>query len=507
MNAAHAPLPAAYAVLIAAWKRVSLLGAVGKLLGWDQEVNLPPAGAPHRAEQQTLIAGLAHEWRTDPKIGDLIAAAERCGLPPDSAEAACVREMRRDYDRAVKVPRPLVEEMARTHSLAVAAWQEARKKNNFPAFAPWLEKNFSLARRYAEALDDGAGSYDTLLNDYEQGLTAAALDPLLGRLREALPPLAREAMRSRRSPNQDLLNVPFPKEAQAAFARDLTSAIGFDFTGGRLDESAHPFCSTIGPGDTRLTTRYSGRNFKEALYSTIHEMGHGLYEQGLPPEHRGTPLGEGCSSGVHESQSLFWENLIAHSPAFWAFFFPRLQAACPALASARLDDFLFAVNKVEPSFIRIQADEVTYNLHILLRTGLERDMFSGRLPPRDLPGEWNRRFHDLVGLDVPDDAQGCLQDIHWSVGAVGYFPTYSLGHLNAAQIETALRAEVRDLDRLLARGDFSPALAWLRRNIHQHGRRYEPADLVRRVTGQPLSPEPLLAHLREKVRFYYGAGR
>lgn len=503
---AHAPADA-YAELIRRTRETAVLGSCASLLSWDHQTYMPPKGGPHRAAQLSLLAALVHRRATHPEIGELLAAAEEgeAATEPGGPAGVNVREIRRAYDRARRLPESLVRALAETTTLAHEVWVEARRTANFPRFRPWLEKIVALKREEATALDPAGNPYDALLEDYEPGETTARLLPVFAELQAALVPLAAAIRESGRQPDAGLLQRDYPVAAQEAFGREVVAAFGFDFEAGRLDVTAHPFCCGIGPGDTRLTARYDPRDFGDGFFSIVHEAGHGLYDQGLDPAHYGTPLGSAVSLGIHESQSRLWENFVARSRPFWEHAFPRAQAAFPsALAGVRLEPFHWAVNGVRPSFIRVDADEVTYNLHVLLRFDLERALMGGELAVADLPGAWGEGMVRLLGVRPPDDAQGCLQDVHWSGGGIGYFPTYTLGNLYAAQFFAAAREALGDLDGMFRRGEFAPLREWLRQRIHRQGQRLRAADLVVAVTGRPLAAHPLLDHLRTKFGELYG---
>jgi carboxypeptidase Taq len=496
----------AYAELIRRAKEVAVLASCAALLDWDHQTYMPPKGAAHRADQLGLLAALAHRHATAPEIGDCLAAVEAGDVLADAASPAAVnvREIRRAYDRAIRLPEPLVRELAETTARAHDVWVEARRRADFARFRPWLEKIVALKRQEAEALGYTTTPFDALLEDYEPGETAARLEPVFAELCEALVPLVAAIQATGRRPDASILRREYPLPAQERFGRTVAAAFGFDFEAGRLDVTAHPFCSGIGPGDVRLTTRYDPRDFGDAFFSIVHETGHGLYDQGLDPAHYGTPMGSSVSLGIHESQSRLWENFVARSRAFWAYAFPLAQEAFPeALAGVDVDALYWAVNEVRPSFIRVDADEATYNLHILLRFELERALLAGDLAVADLPAAWNERFVRLFGLTPPDDAQGCLQDVHWSSGGFGYFPTYTLGNLYAAQFMARAREELGDLDAAFSRGEFAPLRAWLAARIYRQGQRHRAADLAVAVTGRPLSAQPLLNHLRAKFEDLY----
>ena len=498
----------AYNELIRRCKEVGVLRSCADLLGWDERTYMPPAGAAHRAEQMALLARLVHERAAAPRVGELLAELESSDLVKDrdSLEAANVREIRRAYDRAVKLPEALVVELARVTTQAQPVWQKARHDSDFASFRPWLEKIVRLKREEAAAVGYGKGvPYDALLDEYEPGMTTAEVTRAFAELRDQLVPLVAAIAASKRKPPTEILHRDYPLEDQRIFGRAAATAIGFDFNAGRLDTTTHPFCSGVGPGDCRLTTRYNPRFFNESFFGILHEAGHGIYEQGLDPEHFGTPAGSAASLGIHESQSRLWENQVGRSRAFWEHFLPRAQQVFPSAVSAvSLDDFVFAINDVRPSFIRVEADEATYNMHIILRFELEQALVSGDLSVADVPAAWNEKFKRSLGLRVLDDANGCLQDIHWSGGGIGYFPTYTLGNLYAAQFMARARDDVGDLDEAFRRGEFGRLKGWLNEKVHRPGGRYSSAELCRRVTGRPLRPEPLVSYLRQKYAPLYG---
>jgi carboxypeptidase Taq len=496
----------AYAELIKSLREISMLGSVAAVLGWDQQTQKPPAASEHRAEQLSMLAGMIHQRFTSPRIGELLAASAELADDPHSDAAVNLRYTKRDYDRATKLPAELVEEMARTTALAHDAWESAKKKSDFDAFSPWLEKVLTLKRREADCIRPGQNRYDTLLDEYEPGETSANLVRVFESLRGPLVELVGRIKSSGREAPIAILERHYPGDAQEALARSASQAIGFDYNAGVLARSVHPFCTSLGPKDTRMTTRYDERYFGDAFFGVLHETGHGLYDQGLPDEHWGTPLADAVSLGIHESQSRMWENLVGRSRSFWKHFLPKARKAFPeALGDVDDDDWYFAINDVRPSLIRTEADEATYNLHVLLRFELEQALLEGSLPVKDLPGEWNARMQKYLGLTPPDHARGCLQDVHWSGGGVGYFPTYTLGNLYAAQFFEQARKDLGDVDKMFACGEFAPLLTWLRQNIHRHGRRYTAGELAQRITGRPLSSRPLLDHLTRKAGELYNA--
>lgn len=498
-----------YAQLMTHVRRAALLGSCGSVLSWDRETYMPVGGNEHRAEQLSLIAGVTHEWSTDEHVGELLNHLSDSEFTdaPDSDSAVNIREIRRAYDRARKLPQRLVEEISRVTALAQHHWAEARSKSDFPSFVPWLKQVIDLKREEADAVgfSDNGEPYDALLSEYEPGATSAEVTQVFDALRAGLVPLLDEIRGASRSPQTSLLERDFPVHLQEDFAKQAAAAIGFDFERGRLDVTTHPFCSGFGPGDCRLTTRYDRNFFSSAFFGTLHEAGHGMYEQGLRADAFGTPLGTAVSLGIHESQSRMWENLVGRSRAFWDHFYPTAQGYFPeTIGTTELDDFHFAINAVRPSFIRVEADEVTYNLHIMLRFDLERDLISGKLSASDLPSAWNERFTSDFGITPKTDAQGCLQDVHWSAGLLGYFPTYALGNMYAAQFYEAADDQLGGLAAMFQRGEFHPLLKWLRENIHQQGQRFPATRLVEVVTGNPLSNVPLLSQLNDRFRPLYG---
>jgi carboxypeptidase Taq len=501
------PADQAYADLIRRIKDYSLLGSCSSVLGWDERTYMPHQGSALRAEQMALIARLTHEMLTAPEVGALLAEVEQSPLvrDPESDPAVNVREIRRSYDRAVKLPKELVEEIARVTIRAQQVWQEARQANDFAAFRPWLEKVVHLKRREAEAVGYRGVPYDALLDEYEPGATTVEITRVFADLRADLVPLVAAIAASGRRPRRDILEREYPVDRQEVFGQAAAAALGFDFDGGRLDVTTHPFCSGMGPGDCRITTRYNPRHFNDAFFGILHEAGHGIYDQGLDPDHFGTPRGSAVSLGIHESQSRLWENQVGRSRPFWEHFFPRArQVFLGALRDVGLDDFVFAINDVQPSFIRVEADEATYNMHIILRFELEQALVSGDLKPADVPGAWNEKFRQFFQLTPPTDTLGCLQDIHWSMGGLGYFPTYTLGNLYAAQLMEQARQDLGALDGDFCRGEFGRLKGWLNDKVHRPGQRYRAGDLCRRITGRPLSHQPLLAYLRTKYGPLYG---
>jgi carboxypeptidase Taq len=492
-----------YTELVRLSREQHVLSSCRDLLNWDAEICMPRRGVEHRGEQLALLAGLAHDRATDPRFGDLLNAIEASPLvaDPDSVEAVNVRELRRDFDRETRLPRRLIEEMARVSAISSQTWSEARDRNDFPAFAPWLEKTFDLAREKADAIGFREARYDALLDDYEPGLTTSQVSALFARLREGLVPLV-EALRDEpQHEGAEFLAREFPIDRQRTFSEGVAADLGFDTEAGRFDLGPHPFCSFIGPGDVRIALRYHLHNFSGGFLGVMHETGHALYEQGLDPDYYGTPMGEAISLGIHESQSRLCENLVARSRGFWQHYYPPLQKTFgDALAGVSMAQFRGVINTVSPGLIRVEADEVTYNLHIIIRFELERALLSGDLRAGDLPGAWSELYQKYLGITPDSDRDGCLQDIHWSEGLIGYFPTYSLGNVYAAQLFNAAESDLGSLDEAFAAGEFQSLRNWLREKIHRHGKRYSPTQLIGKATGSPPDPSALLVSLSDRYR-------
>lgn len=487
----------AYERLTALGKELQLVSDSAALLGWDQEVLLPSRGIPYRAEQMSWFCGYVHERFTAAEVGEWIAEAEDQTKAGDVVAAANCREWRHEYDRSTCLPTKLVQELAEARVHSQAAWAEARKVSDFRRFSPHLQKLVDLSREHAERWGYDDQLYDALIDRFERGATARGLVGTLGSLRTSLLPIV-DAATSRPPYDRSGLSGHYPVERQQAFNREVAESIGFDFEAGRIDTAVHPFCSGMAPYDTRLTTRYDETDFLSSLFGVLHEAGHGLYEQGLPKDWRGQPVGNSVSLGVHESQSRLWENHVGRSRGFWEKWLPRAIHHFPHLMGLTPEDLYAAVNQAERSHIRVEADEVTYDLHILLRFELECAIFSGDLAIADIPGEWNRRFESYFGLPVRNDAEGCLQDIHWSMGIFGYFPTYSLGNLNAAHLASAAKSQDPAVDAAFASADYAPLLAWMRKHLHEAGSLHLPDDLVTRAAGAPVTSEALVSHLRER---------
>ena len=479
--------------------------SLGALAGWDQRTYIPRKGHAHRARQFAALARLLHARRTDPRIAEWLDAVEGSDLvaDPESPEAANVREWRRDYERAVRVPDDLAVALAQAQSEGESAWESLREADDWAGFQPYLKRVLQLTREYAEAVGYETEPYDALLEDYEPGERAARLQAMFAELGRATRDLLERIRASAVRPPVEVLHRNYPVEVQRAVAYEVTGLLGYDLEGGRIDPTAHPFELSVGPGDVRITTRYYPDYLGAAFFGSVHEAGHAMYEQGLPAEHWGTPMGQAVSMGVHESQSRMWENLVGRSLGFWRFYYPKLQPRFAALADVRLEDFHRAVNAVKPSLIRVEADEVTYNLHILIRFELELALFRGELEVDDLPEAWNAKYHDYLGVVPPNFKDGVMQDVHWSGGMFGYFPSYTLGNVYAAQLFEAARRDLGELEEAFARGEFAPLLAWLRDRVHRHGRRFPPRRLVERATGNPPGTDALVRYLNDRFGALY----
>mgnify|MGYP006207616109 FL=1 len=485
-------------------KTYSRIQAIQGQLSWDQQVMMPPNGANARADTLAWLSGRAHETITSKKMGELISDLEKNLSDLDDDQKTNVLEIRRTFDKSTKLPAEFIERFTKTQSKGMGVWAKARKNDDFNMFAPILTELVELAREKITYLENGNTPYDTLLDDYEVGLTVDYLEPLFAELKTGLIEILNKIMKTKKH-QLAKLDMTFPVSNQEAFCLKVSEQMGFDFNSGRMDTSSHPFSISIAAGDTRITTRYDENEPFSCLYAVMHETGHGLYEQGLPDEFALTPRGTAISLGVHESQSRLWENQIGRTEEFWKYCLPLFQKEFPefpkSIDPAQMN---LIANQVEPSFIRVEADEVTYNLHIILRYEIEKKLFNGELDVNDLPKVWNEMFKEWFGLDVKDDSTGVLQDIHWSMGAFGYFPTYTLGNLYAAQLFETMKEELDDVNNMIEEGNWNPLLDWLRKNIHEKGRLYNPSDLIKKATGKIPSSGPFLKYLNEKYSKIYG---
>ncbi|MCB1122655.1 MAG: carboxypeptidase M32 [Verrucomicrobiae bacterium] len=473
------------------------LGSVLSLLGWDEQVNLPPESVDQRARQMATLSELHHQATSNPEIGKLLDQLEQDAEALLPEEKAFVRHCRKDYDRATRLPADYVAEKATLDSEAYHAWVNARKNNDFAAFAPYLKRQIEMCIRGAGYLGQADNPYDYQIDLFDPGMNAKTIEGLFEKLKEQLVPLAQSILSSPiKARNEELRG--FPVDLQRDFLTEVTKTLGFDYQRGRIDVAVHPFCSGNAK-DTRMTTRFNEDVPLDSLFSSIHETGHGLYEQGLPHEHLHNPLGEAVGMGIHESQSRLWENQVSRSREFWTYFEPRYREIFPEqLAGLSSEDLYLAINAVTLCPIRVDSDEVTYNLHIILRFELEKKLFSGELSVDDLPTEWNRLSQEIIGLTPPSDREGVLQDVHWSGGSFGYFPSYCLGNMIAAQLWYKVLEDIPGLTGDFAIGEFDRLLGWLRENIHQHGKRYDTLDLVTRVTGEPINPDFLIRYLKDR---------
>jgi carboxypeptidase Taq len=485
---------------------IHYLGRAKAMFDWDERTMMPPGGAAARAEQIAALVRVRHERLASDDLGQLLDELEPFGeeLSYDSDEAALIRVAKRDHEKAQRVPMELYSEMARAASIAEGVWRHAKERNDFELFLPHLERNVYLKLRYAHCFER-EDAYDPLLDDFEPGMKTPQIAAILGDLKEALPPLVAELSERAATVDDSFLRKRYPVGEQRAVVRRMLRALPMPDESWRLDETTHPFEMSLSPTDVRLTTRYDEDDVLASVFSALHEYGHGLYENGVDPSLDGSPLGGPTSLGLHESQSRMWENLVGRSLPFWRRFYGMLEESFPGqLDGVGPEAFFRAVNKVEPSLIRYEADELTYDLHILVRFEIERELIDGKIEPRDLPGVWNERVRSYLGIDVPDDAHGVLQDVHWAGGDFGYFPTYSLGNVIAAQLWEAVRKAIPDLDRQIEQGEFEPLREWLREQVHRHGRKYSADEVVERVTGRPIEVGPYVRYLTEKFRALYG---
>ena len=498
----------AYDALITRLKELSVMGEIGATLAYDQEVFMPSSATQARGDAMGWIAKEMHARSTDPSLGELITSCEADdvfdGL--DTDQKANIIEARRSWERSTRLPADLVEETAKHQALAQMVWAEARAASDFSRFSGTLSTMLDLKKKAASLLSDGGDHYDALLDLYETGLTQAALDPMFAELEATLVPLLAAIQGA---PAATMFRFedhgPYPIEAQEAFGREISEALGFDFGRGRMDVSTHPFSSGLSTNDIRFTTRYDPLEPLSAFYGTLHETGHSLYEQGLDPSHVRTPRGESVSLGVHESQSRFWENTIGRSRPFWEWLWPRMIKHFPQLDGvADAEQAFRAANRVGPTFIRVEADEVTYNLHILLRYRIEQRLIAGDLSVDDLPKAWDEMMENMLGIRPTNAAEGCLQDIHWSFGAFGYFPTYTLGNLYAAHLFTTIRQDISELDDEVAAGEFTPILTWLRERVHSQGCVTTPVGIIEAASGCPPTAEAFLDSLSSKMSELHG---
>ncbi|HYF10539.1 MAG TPA: carboxypeptidase M32 [Candidatus Paceibacterota bacterium] len=484
-------------------REISYLASASAVLGWDQEVHMPAKGADARARASAQLSNVVHDKLVaiddDKALTRLKKDVEAKKLR--GKDAVIVEETWRSFEREKKLPADFVRELSELTAKAQHVWAEARKKDDFGMFLPYLRRIVEMKRKEAKYVGYKDSPYDALLDSYEPGLSAKDASAMLEDLKSFLVPFLKEIRSAKVKVDPKKTKARIPLSEQIAFNKEISAAMGFDFEAGRMDQSTHPFTTTFHPQDVRITTRFREDDLLYSLGSTIHETGHALYEQGLPSEHFGTPLGEAVSLGVHESQSRLWENNIGKSEAFWRHFYPKLQKRFPKpFKTLPFEEFMLILNEVKPSLIRTEADEVTYNLHIIVRFEIEKGMIEGKIDPKDAPKVWREKMKEYLGIEVPSNTLGVLQDVHWSAGYLGYFPTYALGNLYAAQWYAAMEAEIPDLNKKIAKGELSVPREWLRKNVHLHGKTYKAADLLKKVTGE----KPISRYFTEYLKKKYG---
>ena len=473
------------------------LGSVLSLLDWDEQVNLPPESSDQRARQMATLSEMHHNLLSDPTIEPLLQELEGDWEQLSLQEQAITKHTRKDYDRATRLPAEYVAEKAILDSQAYHAWVEAREKDDFAAFAPFLKRQVEMSKRGAELIGHGDNPYDYQIDLFDPGMDAETIEGLFTRLKVELVPLARSILASGIRAKTEHLRG-FSVEKQKNFLKEVTATLGFNYRRGRIDVAVHPFCSGNAV-DTRMTTRFNEDVPLDSLFSSIHETGHGLYEQGLPSDQLHNALGQAVGMGIHESQSRLWENQVSRSREFWKFFEPKYREAFPEqLAELSSEDLYLAVNAITLCPIRVDSDEVTYNLHIILRFEIEKKLFNGELDVDDLPETWNNLSQEIIGLTPPSNREGVLQDVHWSGGMFGYFPSYCLGNMIAAQLWYQVLDDMPDLSGDFAQGNFDRLLSWLRENIHRHGKQFDTQDLVQRVTGEQINPDFLIRYLKDR---------
>lgn len=480
---------------------INALNSAVTVLDWDQQTYMPEGGAEARGEHASRLTRMAHEMFVSDETRALLEKATAAAAP-GTVDAAVCRVAQRELDLATKLPAELVARRSKLSTQAHEDWVKARKANDFKTFSPILTQMVDIARETADCIGYTDHVYDALTDQFEEGATKASWDAMFDGIREPLVNLVKEIQSAPNHPDNSFMFGQWDTQEQSKFTEELVQAIGFDFKRGRQDTAPHPFCTNFSVGDVRLTTRYQDY-LGASIFGSLHEAGHGMYEQGSPMEWDRLPIAGGVSLGVHESQSRLWENIVGRSLPFWQHFLPRLEAFFPDLRAGNVNDFYRAINKVERSLIRVEADEVTYNLHIMIRYELECAMLTGELAVKDLPEAWNAKYEAYLGLTPPTDADGCLQDVHWSMGALGYFPTYSMGNILSYQIWDALKADIPNADELMANGHFAEILEWLRSKIYQHGSRYTPKELITQATGKPMDASHYLNGITAKYRAIY----
>jgi len=482
------------------------LRASSAVLEWDQMVNMPEGAAVDRGEQIATIEKIQHIKSTSDELGQLLEDLTECtkGLDPDSDDTRLVRVAKRNFDKQAKVPTEYVIEIARESTVAQSVWEKAKDASNFAMFQPNLERLVELRRQYADFFKPWDHVYDPLLDDFEPGMKTSEVQEIFNTIRPKQVELIK-AISEKEKVDRSFLYLDFPEKKQWEFGEEVITKFGYDWEHGRQDKSTHPFTTSFGINDVRITTRVKENYLPTAMFGTFHECGHALYEMGIAQNLNRSPLADGASMAVHESQSRMWENLIGRSKQFWKHFYPRLQELFSSqLGNVSLEKFYRGINAVEPSFIRVEADEATYNLHIMLRLELEIALMEGSMAVKDAPDAWNQKCKEYLGIIPSDDAEGILQDVHWSFGGFGYFPTYALGNLVSAQLWEKMSEEIKDIEEKIETAKFDAILAWLRENVHVHGAKYEPQELVQKVTGSKITPEPYIKYLNSKFGEIYG---
>lgn len=496
-----------YQNLVRRLEEIARLNGVLNTIAWDQEVMMPAGAADARAKQIAALAGIIHERMTNPALGECLDELEALSNDFDKIELCNIREARRSFNLMTRIPNDLVQALAELGSRGHTIWVQARKKNEFSVFAPVLKEFLKLKKEWAACAYPDMSPYDANIDLFERGTSSAEISVIFEQLKEALIPLIHEINNHSYQPDTSFLKGHFPVEKQEALARKISKDIGFQFEKGRMDVSVHPFCGGSHPTDVRITTRYNENDFVESLYAVIHETGHALYEQGRMLQFADQPVSESLTMAIHESQSLFWERMVAQSREFCTHYFETICEAFPGnLKRATVDTFYQAINACKPGFIRVEADELTYPLHVILRFEIEKDLFEGGITVNDLPEVWNEKMVTYLGIKPPSDTLGVLQDSHWSSGAFGYFPSYTLGAIYACQFYKAMVNELPDTEKNIESGNFKPIKDWLNEKIHRQGRRFSPQELVLRITGESLNPQSLIHYLRTKYSALYRLG-
>jgi len=481
------------------------LQAASNVLGWDQQVNMPNGAAEDRGEQIATLERIIHIKATSDELGRLLDELSQISEQFDNEDddARLIKVAKRKFDKSTKVPSEFVTEFARVSAVAQSVWEKAKLESNFALFQPYLKKLVDLRRQYAEYFKPWQHVYDPLIDDFEPGMKTADVQEIFGKIKPQQVALIKK-IDEKPAINRDFLFLNFPENDQRTFGYEVITKFGYDWDHGRLDKSAHPFTTSFGLNDVRITTRFNETYMPAAIFGSMHECGHALYELGVDKKFNRTPLGDGASMAIHESQSRMWENMIGRSLPFWKCFYPRLQQLFPSqLGNVDVTHFYQAVNAVESSLIRVEADEATYNLHIMLRLEMEIALMEGSIRVEDAPGAWNEKFAEYLGITPPNDGKGILQDVHWAFGGFGYFPTYALGNLVSAQIWDSMEKDIPAREEQIEKGQFAEILGWLRERVHVHGAKYEPQELVKKITGSPIDPDPYVRYLEKKFGEIY----